>query len=183
LLSNFADNHPELEHILNQAATQVQSIGVVHGLKGQSSLNRVDLYELIYSLTKEIQSIWNNKILVDVQSGWWNCDIDKSEAVPLALVINELITNAIKHGQYGQHVKISLDGQVSSRTIKIEIVNVGWLPKGFTLNPQDYLGTGLQLVMSLLPRSGVKLTWSQSESAVITQLVLEYPLIRNIESI
>jgi PAS domain S-box-containing protein len=183
LLSNFADNHPELEHILNQAATQVQSIGVVHGLKGQFSLYRVDLYELIYSLTKEIQSIWNNKILVDVQSGWWNCDIDKSEAVPLALVINELITNAIKHGQYGQHVKISLDGQVSSRTIKIEIVNVGLLPKGFTLNPQDYLGTGLQLVMSLLPRSGVKLTWSQSESAVITQLVLEYPLIRNIESI
>jgi PAS domain S-box-containing protein len=182
LLNNFAINHPELEGLLNQAATQVQSIAVVHGLQGQFSLYRVDLYDLVHSLSAEIRALWNNDIMVEVQTGWWSCNINKSEAVPLALIINELITNAIKHGQCDRNVKISLSGEVATKTIGIEISNEGLLPNGFILNPNDYLSTGLQLVMSLLPRSGIKLNWFQSEGIVKTELALQYPLVQNTES-
>lgn len=178
LLSSFAESHPEVEEVLNQAATQVQSIAIVHGLQGKFSLVRVNLYDMVNSLATEIQTLWKNTVTISMQEGWWSCNVFKSEAVPLALIMNELVTNAVKHGRYDRHVRIDLSGDRAAGSVKIVISNMGILPDGFNLDTAQHLGTGLQLVASLLPRTAAQLYLSQLNETVVTTLLLESPLIQ-----
>ncbi|MDO9365352.1 MAG: PAS domain S-box protein [Methylotenera sp.] len=177
VLSQFAENHPEVNDLLNQAISQVQSIAIVHGLQGRSSLLKVQLYEIMLSIVAEIEMLWKNSITVDVPNNWLPYNISKMEAVPLALILNELITNAIKHGHKDKHVRITLDQGPRPDSVMLSISNVGSIPVNLNLKNKTFLGTGLQLVASLLPRSGATLTWSQNNEIVITTLVLESPII------
>lgn len=177
VLSQFAENHPEVYELLNQAISQVQSIAIVHGLQGQSSLMKVQLREIMLSIVAEIEMLWKNSITVDIPNNWVPCNIVKMEAVPLALILNELITNAIKHGRQDRHVSITFAQGSKANSAKLTVSNIGTIPTNFSLKKKSSLGTGLQLVASLLPRSGATLTWAQNNEIVTTTLVLESPVI------
>jgi PAS domain S-box-containing protein len=181
LLTSFAENHPEVEELLNQVAMQVQSIAVVHGLQGKLSSANLSLYDLVHEITSEIQILWNKKITLDKLDSWWPCQIIDSEATPLALVINELVTNAIKHSPHEHDIRIVFSGEPETGKVVIEICNIGTLPNGFSTNAREYFNTGLQLITALLPRSGANLSWSTSKEMVITKLVLESPNIHTKE--
>jgi PAS domain S-box-containing protein len=177
VLSQFAENHPEVNDLLNQAISQVQSIAIVHGLQGRSSLLKVQLYEIMLSIVAEIEMLWKNSITVDVLNDWVPCNLSKIEAVPIALILNELITNAIKHSQKDKPVSITLGQGPRPDSIMISISNIGLIPVKLNLKNKSTLGTGLQLVVSLLPRSAATLAWSQNNEIVVTTLVLESPVI------
>jgi PAS domain S-box-containing protein len=181
LLTSFAESHPEVEEFLNQAAMQVQSIAVVHGLQSKLSSEHLNLYSLICEITLESQTLWNKEVTLEILDSWWSCEIIGSEATPLALIINELITNAIKHSQHGNEIRIQLSGEHEAGRVYLEICNIGTLPNGFTVNATEYFNTGLQLITALLPRSGANLSWSTSKEMVITKLMLESPNIHSIE--
>jgi len=94
--------------------------------------------------------------------------------VPFALILNELISNAIKHGQPGQ-IRIMLGQGQHPDSTKLSIHNAGRLPPGFDF--EHNTGTGLQLVKSLLPRAGARLSWQCQDNTVITLLELEPPVV------
>ena len=56
-------------------------------------------------------------------------------------------------------------------------MNSGFLPAGFELYRPDLLGTGLQLVASLLPHSGIELNWEQEGGEVVTTLEVSSPVV------
>lgn len=175
LLTSFAESHPEVEELLNQAAMQVQSIAVVHGLQSKLSSENLNLYDLIREIASESQTLWNKKVTLEILNSWWACQIIGSEATPLALVINELVTNAIKHSQHDQDIRIILSGEHQAGAVVIEVCNIGTLPIGFNVNAKEYFNTGLQLITALLPRSGANLSWSTIGEFVVAKLVLESP--------
>ena len=103
--------------------------------------------------------------------------LPEGEAVPLALVMNELGTNAIKHrASRSDGIMVRVSGRQDGMVFTIE--NPGRLPAGFDLDKISTSVSGLGLVKSMLPRRGAKLTLEQAGSSVAARLQLFPPSIR-----
>ena len=133
------------------------------------------LCELTNAIAGGVEAIWQHPVTVDIPENWTPCLIKESEAVPLALVLNELISNAVKHGGAHGQITVTLRHEPNPESIKISIYNAGLLPSDFKQNGRDSIG--LQLVHSLLPRYGAQLSWHQQDDQVVTLLELDAPAI------
>ena len=175
LLRQFADNHPEIAESINQTIGQVQSIAVIHGLQERVPVGNVHLRELTDAVAAGVGSLWQKPVAVEISSDWTPCTIDEAEAVPLALILNELLSNAIKHGGRLGQIKIVLKHGQHADSVQLSIHNTGQLPPG--LNFGRNTSTGLQLVKSLMPGAGARLSWQCQDNTVITLLELDPPVI------
>jgi len=178
ILRQFAQTHPEMSDPINQAICQVQSISVIHGLQGRAVTSLVRVCELTAAIASGIESIWQKPVTVEIPEVWAPYIVSEAEAVPLALVLNELIWNAIKHGDMEGRVSIMVSHEPSPDAIRLTIRNFGLIPVGFGLEDTSGFGTGLQLVASLLPRAGARLAWVQQGDIVVTTLGLDEPVIQ-----
>jgi len=176
LLRQFGAAHPATREQLDQAISQMQSIAVLHGLQGRKSMETVRLCELTSAIAGDVEAVWRTPIHVDIPSQWIAGIVTESEAVPMALVINELIVNAVKHGgkAHGK-VLVTLRKGEHPEVIQIAIENTGQLQPQPDHVPDQHIG--LHLVQSLMPRDGVTLTREQCDTTVITRLCVEPPVI------
>lgn len=177
ILRQFAQKHPQLKEALEEAISQVNSIATVHGLLGRSNQTEVRLCELTIAIALGVESMWKKPVPIDIPPFWRPCRIAESEAVPVALVLNELISNAVKHGDADGLVSIAIRHEPRPNMVRLTIYNTGSLPPGFANGGQGDFGTGLQLTASLLPREGANLTWTQKDGIVTTTLELDSPII------
>lgn len=176
LLSNFSTQHPELTEPLNTAITQVKSIAAVHGLQGQFVNSAVGLRGLIEAISNNNQLLWNAKISINILEDLPPILVEEKESVPLALVVNELILNAIKHGDRSRGVEIALACDANSNKVSIIIRNQGKLSSTSSMVTPNF-GTGLQLATVLLPKKNASLSWEQASEVVITRIELTTPII------
>lgn len=174
LLRQFAQKHPEMAAPLKEAIGQVQGISVLYGLQGRSITSEVKLCELTEAIANEIQNLWQTPILMDLPSAWRTCVISENEAVPIALVLNELILNAVKHGGRTP-VRITLQPGCQADAVQISISNAGQLTSHD--DPTGAPHSGLQLIAALMPRHGADLRQEQHSDRVITLLALAPPVI------
>ncbi len=176
MLREFAESHPEAAEPVNQAIGQVRSIAVIHGLQGRSSLQTVRLCELTNAIAGDIQSLWQTPIEVDIPGLWTPGVLAETEAVPIALVLNELILNAVKHGGKARgDIRIELRKGARPEIIQISISNAGqWRARH---RPPASTHNGLQLVEALLPHTGARLSRMLHSGRVQVLLELEPPVI------
>jgi PAS domain S-box-containing protein len=182
ILRQFSEKHPETAEPLSQAISQVQSVAVIHGLQGRASPANVRVCELTLAIAAGIEFLWQKTIIVEIPERWAPCTIIESEAVPLALILNELISNAVKHNDSDEHIRINFSHEPKPESIRLVIHNTGLIPINFGLEAASGFGTGLQLVTSLLPPTGARLSWEQLERFVVTTVDLDTPII-HLESI
>lgn len=176
ILRQFAQKFPETTNPINQAIGHVQSISVIHGLQGQAMTSLVRLCELTQAIAREIQNLWYTPVTVQLERQWLPCVIAENEAVPLALILNEIILNAVKHGgQLHGMVSITLHKGVRPDIVQIRIRNAGQLDAGYLMKGAPH--NGLQLVAALMPRDGASLLRTQQDGLVYTTLELESPVI------
>jgi PAS domain S-box-containing protein len=167
ILRAFGRAHPETEPSINQVVGQVQGIAVIHGLQGRTALDQVRICELTRAVAEGVAALWNATVEVDIPTPWNPCVIAKDEAVPIALVLNELILNAVKHGDKNAPVRIVFNaiGQADTPRVRIAIRNHGgWHPT------TDGQHMGLHLVDTLMPRDGAWLSRTHADSV---EVVLE----------
>jgi two-component sensor histidine kinase len=95
--------------------------------------------------------------------------------VTIALVLNELMMNAVKHRRSGGRVSVS--SLVHAKRAVIEVSNQGWLEGPFDYAHDVGLGTGLELVKALLPAHGVHLSYNQHGGCVKATLEIAAPVL------
>jgi PAS domain S-box-containing protein len=178
MLRQFVHAHPETTAPLNLAISQVQSISVIHGLQGRADTSLVRVCELTTAIATGIAELWCKTVIVEIPEAWVACIITEAEAVPVALVLNELILNAVKHSTAPEPVRIKFSHEPNPDSIRLAIYNTGLLPTGFGLEDTGCFRTGLQLAVSLLSQTGAGLTWAQQDGIVITTLSLDTPIIQ-----
>jgi two-component sensor histidine kinase len=144
---------------------------VIHGLQGKTGQSEIRLCDLSTAIAVECEKLWHAKITVDKPDKWVPFIVHESESVPLALVLHELITNAVKHS-HDKIVSIKFSSP-SAYNVILTIENAGSIPHDFGIHNSEKFGTGLQLVASLLPPEGVKLYWEQ-QGGIVTTLVKVY---------
>jgi len=177
LLQQMAQGKPQLEPMLNEVATQIQAIAQVHGLQLHGS-GTLPILGLIQGIFSNLGGTFGAEIRLDPPSpSLWRWGLPEGEGVPLALVINELATNAIKHrGRRDQALAVRVEPRPDGVTVQIE--NPGELDPSFDLARIASSLSGLGLVRAMLPRRGARLSIDQHGAVVRTRLELSPPAIR-----
>jgi two-component sensor histidine kinase len=95
----------------------------------------------------------------------------------LALILNELIFNAVKHqGSEKESIQVYVQDQQGGARVRI-VTPDAHLPPDFDFLTGDGLGTGLKLVKSLLPSTGSQLQMRNEAVGVIAELQLSPPVL------
>jgi PAS domain S-box-containing protein len=175
LLQQMAARRPEVRTELNEAVAQVQAIAQVHGLQVGAGAP-LALAGVLRAIAGSVQRTFGHPIEVSVMDAGVQWLLPEAESIPLALTLNELLTNAVKHGDASDVVctmQATRDGAV------IEIVNGGRLSEGFDLERTPAGMFGLGLVRALLPRRHAALAFEQRGERVCARVELHAQALRS----
>lgn len=170
-------HNPELGKPMQKAIERLQTVAIVHGTHGISRLGTCSLVRLVNEICDSAQ-MWNEdrqiiKLQVLLPK---DVNVSESESVPTALMINELIANAIKHGNMRKSpVRVTLNGERSQVTIRVENAASG--RDIFRIENGGGVGNGLGLIRALLPPSGGTLAYRSGHGEVMAELVLFSPIV------
>jgi len=173
LLQQNAVQRPELAGILSEAVGQVQAIAQVYGLQVGASGPLV-MASLLRAIAASVQRTFGRAIAVEV-TGEVPHLLPEAESIPVALTLNELLTNAIKHSQGGE-VRCELSAQADH--LHIAIASTATLDADFDLSQRRSVVSGLGLVRALLPRRSSSLALAQEGSEVVARLELRPPSVQ-----
>ena len=145
---------PKVRQIFEDSQSRISSMALVHdNLYRSQNLSRINLSEYIQTLTASL--FYTYRIQPDLVQLKVKVDDDvlvsSDKAIPCGLVLNELMTNALKHGfsdgKTGE-IAVTLE-KVSSRQIHLTVENNGnRLPDTFELKTIQSMG--LRLVHGLV---------------------------------
>lgn len=149
-LQSMSVKDDETKALLKESQNRVKSMAMIHERLYQSQdLAHIDFGTYLISLVENLFSSYVVKGSIKSHIEVENVIIDVNTAIPLGLIVNEIVSNSIKHAFPGD-----LDGMI---TIKMEddrenyILTVGDNGVGFPEN-LDYQNTsslGMQLINSL----------------------------------
>ena len=176
LLRLQIDRRPELAAALAEVMAQVHAIAGVYGLRGQSASAGLDLVGIVDLVVQGAGAAAHVEFASNLDGAAF---LNEADAVPIALAINELLANALKHlarADPARPVRVTLRGDAGG--VCVEVRNApARLPVDFDFAGRRGLGTGLQLLATLLPSQGVRLRLLQQLDEVCAELVLQAPVV------
>ncbi|MBI5109039.1 MAG: PAS domain S-box protein [Rhodocyclales bacterium] len=177
LMANSIARHPELAEAMEAIFTRVNTIAKVYGLQGSKPHAHVRICDLMETMLEGTPS--SAPIQQRNLSEHMEAILSPQEGVPMALVINELTTNADKHRRVQDVARpVQVSYRIESDKVTLLVTNApASLPEGFDLASGVGTSTGLELLKALLPRTGASLSYRQEGDTVIAELVLVPPLV------
>lgn len=156
--------------IIGAAIAQINVVATIHGLQGSESSEDIDLLQMLTTISRSVTELDPSRPVLPVKSaGNLSLYLNREESVPVALALNELIINAIKHGT--GPVEISLD--CSSDHALVCIANQ-CCSAAKNISP----GSGLGLVQALLQTQGAAFTYEQNGQRFLSRILLAAPVIQ-----
>jgi len=170
-------SHREIDGVLHQVANRIYSMSLVHEqLYHSQNFATVRLDEYIKTLIRHLQfSLKAGSSRIEIQIECSLVELGLNQAVPLGLVLNEILTNSYKHAFPSTAGKINLRVQQNQNTeVQIDIKDDG---VGFPaeIDPEISETMGLKIIRMLVKdQLSGKLT-IQSHPGVHYQIVIAKP--------
>ena len=162
---------PEDLRIFEESQTRIKSMAMIHESLYQSeSLSEIKIKSYLSRLVTELLSTYGaSGVVSELEVD--DVDLDIEVAVPLALIVNELVTNSLKYAFPDGMGRIRIKfGEVHGLYI-MEYRDTGpGLPDGFSDGGSDSLG--MTLVRALVAQMGGELETSNDGGAVFR---IEFP--------
>ena len=159
LLLHHTRDEPKFQKIVELVEPQLRAIATVHGLKAGTD-RAVRLGPLVKSVADNIARLHGAKIEVTVADALRALRLREEESVPLALVLNELLVNARKHGNGAPaEVWVAPDGESVVIAVANSVADGSRLPDMSVGSTQ---GHGIPLVRSLLPHDRASLEFEHA---------------------
>lgn len=177
LLQQSAVREPKLTGILGEVAGQIHAVAQVHGLQLQDQ--KLTPQGIVRAIADNIRHTFGHNVPLriverDDRQNSSNWIVPEQEAVPLALVINEIASNALKHGE--QDCEVTIHVTPSDSGFQVVVSNKGQLPDDFDLATRPVSPSGLGLIRALMPKRGAELTLEAADNGlVVARLLLEAP--------
>ena len=178
LLQQIAQRKPEVAAAIDEVVGQVQAIAQVHGLQ-VGATGPLAVTSILVAITASVQRTFGRPIRCDVgaaEAAAWI--LPEVESIPIALTINELLTNAVKHSTGSapaEDIVCTLECDASG--VRVSISNTAVLAKGFSLARIPNGVSGLGLVRALLPRRSATLRIEQFGAQVMATVTLRPPVV------
>ena len=184
LLQQVAVRKPEVADVISEVVGQVHAIAQVFGLQ-VGSAGPLRVTSVVEAITGSVQRTFGRTITLSVRGHspreW---ALPEAESIPIALTINELLTNAVKHSvavAHGSFDPVACTLRLSDEGVCVEISNRAQLPEGFSLARFPGGVSGLGLVRALLPRRSASLTIEQHGAQVVSSVLLVPPGVSRLE--
>ena len=178
LIERYRSDQPGIGEALDAIGSQLQSIGTVYGLLARSGRADLALDEIAQAVADGLRGIAPNGIQTRFPEGLGGWHIAEQHCVAIALVVNELLMNAIKHGGSRPGLPpVTVDCELLSGGCRLLVRNEGTLPAGFDFATNSGTRTGLQLVRALLPARGTTFMILGSGGHVEVSLLLQPPVL------
>jgi two-component sensor histidine kinase len=141
---------PEARRALDESVRRVNSIALVHETLSTSVAERVDLDELVDKVFPAIGDGAMAEIRAKVRREGSFGTLSAALAIPLVLVLTELVHNALAHAfDPGTAGEVVVSARRSAATLEVVVADDGHgLPAEFDVATSD--GLGLQIVRTLL---------------------------------
>lgn len=139
---------------------RIKSMATVHqSLYGSETISKLDSYEYISKITKDVKEIYLSSD-VEIVENIESLHIQIEHAIPLGIIINEVLTNAIKHNlDLEQKLIVSVSFKSNKDKNELIIQDNG---KGFEYDPTKHKQTlGINLLGEFckkLPNSNFEYT-------------------------
>lgn len=151
-----ATHHPEVRQSITDAATRVGTIANVHDqLWQQQDVQTVELSEFLGRLCASLQEGGPG---YQVRFMAATARVPADQAIPLALIVNELVTNAFKHAyprELRGEVRVILSNDEQDGNLKLEVADEGvGLPEGFDAAANSGDSLGMRMILSLAAQLG-----------------------------
>ena len=177
LLRSEVARRPDTSELLQPAITKVLAVSVGFGLMSASSARELNLCDMTREIARHLAEVTGALIETDLDESIRRkpIKVEARHAVNVALVLNELLSNAIKHAARGVNpvsVSVHVDRtQLSGALVRIFSPGAR-LPANFNFDSATGLRTGLSLVRILLPEKIAKVTFQDSPEGVSVELRL-----------
>ncbi len=164
---NVSDDNAKI--ILQEGQARIQSIALIHKTLYQSeNFSTVSFQNYLTELINAIQNTYrnNSKIKTIINSN--EIELSINTAIPLSLIINEIITNCFKHAFIGKEKgQININFTKDQELYKLIIKDNGnGLPTDF--NPKNLHSIGFDLIRGLTKQLGGTFDWlSQNGTTII----------------
>ncbi|MDB5616716.1 histidine kinase dimerization/phosphoacceptor domain -containing protein [Tardiphaga sp.] len=162
----------EVQNALKDAASRITTIAQVHDHLWRSTrIGFVDIADFAGELCRKLQETLACKI---------NCNFDHlmiaaDKAIPLGLLINELVTNAAKHAYSDKSGEIQVAGAGRGADLHVVVADQGvGLPADFDMD-QPRASLGFKVIKSLLAQLNGRIAVSSNEPKGTT-IQLDVPL-------
>lgn len=144
---------PDERTALAESVARIQSIAAIHDLLSHEDIGIAGVRDVVQQVVGTVTtalSATSVRIRYDAHPS--NPQIASKEATVLALVVNELVTNAIQHGFEGRvRGTIGVGVRLEDEHVVVEVRDDGnGLPEGFTLDGNG--GLGMQIVRTLVDK-------------------------------
>jgi two-component sensor histidine kinase len=164
---------PGASAALNEAVRRIASIALVHETLSNSPDASVDFDQVLDSLVSHALELSPRMSELRIERTGELGSLEPRIATPLALVITELMHNALEHGlaETGSALGIHVSTNANELQVTISDDGVG-LPEGFDIATSPNLG--LQIVRTLTENE-LRGTLSLKSEAKETKAVLKFP--------
>ncbi len=166
---------PVVQGIFEESRNRISSMALIHEeLYRSGDLARVDLKEYLERLTpKLVQSLQGGRTIgfaLELEE----CRVPVDKAIPFGLIVNELVTNAVKHaftGREAGNVRLTVKREADMVRAAVEDDGVGL---GDDFHPDAVKSLGMQLVVQLTRQLRGALSFGSSPAG--TAFRLSFPL-------
>ncbi len=142
----------ESRDVLQQTRNRVNSMALIHkNLYQSGNMEKVHAHRFIQEIVREIeQSFAGKKAIAQIDTQVEDTFLELNLAIPVGLILNELITNAFKYafdanGQNKMRIELK---RLDDKTYRVEVEDNGpGLPEGFSPSESEKLG--FQLIYGL----------------------------------
>ncbi|WP_294770137.1 PAS domain-containing protein [uncultured Rhodoferax sp.] len=175
LLQRFANNEPQVSPILNHAIGQLKSVATAYGLKSGYGSEQISIEQMACSIAEQVGAVWGVPIHFTTgatpMTGYW---VAEEEGVPIALIVNEILVNAVKHSPTDRgDVRVHLSSTGDDQGVMLSITNV----PASDAPGQAESGMGYKLIHQLLPNPGARLCSSLVSGLMRVELELTQPVL------
>ena len=151
---------------LQEARNRISAIAAIHELLYQSeSFSEIDFAAYARRLVQHVASLYGDRSRMETTVEGEGIRVDLARAVPLGLLLNELVSNAYKHayapGTQG-HLRIALAREDGHIRLRVADRGAG-LPEGF--GGRETLG--VQLVRMLAKQLGGSVTFESRDGTSV----------------
>jgi two-component sensor histidine kinase len=161
----------EIQSIFMESQSRIKAMSFVHEELYQSDdLARINLADYVNTLADHLTQLYGSRVdPVRITTETENVFLGIDAAVPCGLILNELLTNSMKHafpnGKQGE-IRVELR-QVESTEIKEVLLAVNDNGVGFQqgFDPRNMQSLGLQLVVTLVEQLGGSMEFNGSDGA------------------
>jgi len=161
-----------MREIFQESEVRIRAMALVHEqLYRSGDLAHVDLGQYLDTLARQVVRYFGrNDCVVDVHVEEGLREVSVDQAIPIGLIVNELIANSVQHGfarSRGGRISVKLCSDAYGRELLVTDDGAGF-PNNFDIEGSDSLG--LKLVLALTEQLGGRfsMTGDRGTRSVVT---------------